>query len=60
MTPSDGHAAFHDQHGSGCFGIPNLWDGGSARMMAALGTVPWSDTGGANDGINLGSGSDAG
>ena len=31
------HQAFHDLHRSGCFVIPNPWDAGSARMMAALG-----------------------
>lgn len=31
------HRAFADLHQSGCFVIPNPWDIGSARMMAALG-----------------------
>ena len=31
------HEAFHLLHQSGCFVIPNPWDRGSARMMAALG-----------------------
>jgi len=31
------HEAFHDLHQAGCFVIPNPWDAGSARMMAALG-----------------------
>ena len=31
------HQAFHDLHQAGCFVIPNPWDAGSARMMAALG-----------------------
>lgn len=31
------HEDFHDLHASGCFVIPNPWDVGSARMMAALG-----------------------
>lgn len=31
------HQAFHDLHQQGCFVIPNPWDRGSARMMAALG-----------------------
>jgi 2-methylisocitrate lyase-like PEP mutase family enzyme len=31
------HQVFHDLHQSGCFVIPNPWDVGSARMMAALG-----------------------
>lgn len=31
------HQAFHDLHQSGCFVIPNPWDIGTARMMAAAG-----------------------
>ncbi len=31
------HQTFHDLHQSGCFVVPNPWDAGSARMMAALG-----------------------
>lgn len=31
------HQAFWDLHQQGCFVIPNSWDVGSARMMAALG-----------------------
>jgi 2-methylisocitrate lyase-like PEP mutase family enzyme len=31
------HQLFHDLHQAGCFVIPNPWDRGSARMMAALG-----------------------
>ncbi|MDB5657740.1 MAG: isocitrate lyase/phosphoenolpyruvate mutase family protein [Cypionkella sp.] len=31
------HQAFWDLHQNGCFVIPNPWDVGSARMMAALG-----------------------
>jgi 2-methylisocitrate lyase-like PEP mutase family enzyme len=31
------HQTFHDLHQTGCFVIPNPWDCGSARMMAALG-----------------------
>jgi 2-methylisocitrate lyase-like PEP mutase family enzyme len=34
---SQRHQAFHDLHQQGCFVIPNPWDRGSARMMAALG-----------------------
>lgn len=34
---ADRHAAFHALHQSGCFVIPNPWDIGSARMMAASG-----------------------
>jgi 2-methylisocitrate lyase-like PEP mutase family enzyme len=37
MTMAARHQAFHDLHQSGCFVIPNPWDCGSARMMAALG-----------------------
>ena len=31
------HQAFFDLHQSGCFIMPNPWDIGSARMMAAAG-----------------------
>jgi 2-methylisocitrate lyase-like PEP mutase family enzyme len=31
------HQTFHNLHQSGCFIIPNPWDVGSARMMAAAG-----------------------
>jgi 2-methylisocitrate lyase-like PEP mutase family enzyme len=37
MTLAARHQSFHDLHQSGCFVIPNPWDRGSARMMAALG-----------------------
>ncbi len=37
MTLAARHQAFHDLHQLGCFVIPNPWDRGSARMMAALG-----------------------
>lgn len=37
MTLAARHQAFYDLHQSGCFVIPNPWDRGSARMMAALG-----------------------
>jgi 2-methylisocitrate lyase-like PEP mutase family enzyme len=37
MTLAARHQAFHDLHQRGCFVIPNPWDAGSARMMAALG-----------------------
>jgi 2-methylisocitrate lyase-like PEP mutase family enzyme len=37
MTLAERHQTFHDLHQSGCFVIPNPWDRGSARMMAALG-----------------------
>jgi len=31
------HAAFAELHRAGCFVLPNPWDSGSARMMAAAG-----------------------
>ena len=31
------HQAFWDLHQAGCFVMPNPWDRGTARMMAALG-----------------------
>ncbi len=37
MTLAARHQAFADLHLSGCFVIPNPWDAGSARMMAAIG-----------------------
>ncbi len=37
MSLAQRHQAFHDLHQQGCFVIPNPWDRGSARMMAALG-----------------------
>ena len=37
MTLAQRHQAFHDLHQQGCFVIPNPWDRGSAKMMAALG-----------------------
>ena len=37
MSLAQRHQAFHDLHQSGCFVIPNPWDRGSAKMMAALG-----------------------
>ena len=37
MSLAERHQAFHDLHQQGCFVIPNPWDRGSARMMAALG-----------------------
>lgn len=38
------HAAFRRLHESGCFVIPNPWDVGSARMMAALGAEALATT----------------
>ena len=37
MTLAARHDWFAELHGSGCFVIPNPWDVGSARMMAAMG-----------------------
>ena len=37
MSIATRHQAFADLHTSGCFVIPNPWDIGTARMMAALG-----------------------
>lgn len=37
MSLARRHQAFHDLHAQGCFVMPNPWDWGSARMMAALG-----------------------
>lgn len=37
MTLAMRHQAFRDLHQAGCFVMPNPWDAGSARMMAALG-----------------------
>ena len=44
MSSSDRHQAFYDLHQSGCFVIPNPWDIGSARMMAALGAKALATT----------------
>jgi 2-methylisocitrate lyase-like PEP mutase family enzyme len=38
------HQVFEDLHRSGCFVIPNPWDMGSARMMAALGAKALATT----------------
>jgi 2-methylisocitrate lyase-like PEP mutase family enzyme len=35
--PTDRRRAFRDLHASGCFVIPNPWDVGSARFLAAIG-----------------------
>jgi len=37
MTLAARHDRFAELHGAGCFVIPNPWDMGSARMMAAMG-----------------------
>lgn len=37
MSLAARHTHFADLHAQGCFVMPNPWDAGSARMMAALG-----------------------
>jgi methylisocitrate lyase len=37
QTPTDLVQQFHELHGAGCFVIPNPWDVGSARYLAAHG-----------------------
>ena len=37
MSLAQRHRTFHDLHQAGCFVIPNPWDSGSARIMAAAG-----------------------
>jgi 2-methylisocitrate lyase-like PEP mutase family enzyme len=44
MSLAARHQAFSDLHASGCFVIPNPWDAGSARMMAALGAKALATT----------------
>jgi len=45
MTPlAARHENFHALHQSGCFVIPNPWDVGSARIMAALGAKALATT----------------
>ncbi|OAN71806.1 PEP phosphonomutase [Jannaschia sp. EhC01] len=41
---ADRHEAFARLHTQGCFVMPNPWDRGSARMMAALGAVALATT----------------
>lgn len=43
-TLSQRHRRFRQLHESGCFVIPNPWDVGSARMMAALGAEALATT----------------
>jgi 2-methylisocitrate lyase-like PEP mutase family enzyme len=43
-TLQERHENFHRLHQSGCFVIPNPWDLGSARMMAALGAKALATT----------------
>lgn len=44
MSMSERHEAFARLHTQGCFVLPNPWDRGSARMMAALGAVALATT----------------
>lgn len=44
MRLGERHQAFWDLHQSGCFVIPNPWDMGSAKMMAALGAKALATT----------------
>ncbi len=44
MSLAERHQRFHDLHQSGCFVIPNPWDMGSARMMAASGATALATT----------------
>jgi len=44
MSLAERHQRFHDLHQSGCFVIPNPWDMGSARMMAASGAAALATT----------------
>jgi 2-methylisocitrate lyase-like PEP mutase family enzyme len=37
VSVTDRRRAFHELHRSGCFVIPNPWDVGSARILAAMG-----------------------
>ncbi|MCQ4630859.1 isocitrate lyase/phosphoenolpyruvate mutase family protein [Shinella sp. CPCC 100929] len=43
-TLAERHERFYALHQSGCFVIPNPWDIGSARMMAAAGAVALATT----------------
>lgn len=44
MSLADRHEAFVRLHAGGCFVMPNPWDRGSARMMAASGAVALATT----------------
>ena len=39
MSPAERAARFAALHESGCFVLPNAWDAGSARVLAAAGAV---------------------
>lgn len=43
-TLNERHETFQDLHGAGCFVIPNPWDIGSAKLMAASGAVALATT----------------
>ncbi|MBO6639761.1 MAG: isocitrate lyase/phosphoenolpyruvate mutase family protein [Roseitalea sp.] len=43
-TLAERHAAFEALHASGCFVIPNPWDMGTARLMAACGAKALATT----------------
>jgi len=44
VTLSERHKRFQELHKTGCFVIPNPWDQGTARMMAALGAKALATT----------------
>jgi 2-methylisocitrate lyase-like PEP mutase family enzyme len=44
MTPAERAARFAALHGSGCFALPNAWDAGSARVLAASGALAIATT----------------
>ena len=44
MSMTERHQRFADLHVGGCFVLPNPWDRGSARMMAAAGAVALATT----------------
>lgn len=44
MSLAERHEAFARLHAQGCFVMPNPWDRGSARMMAASGAVALATT----------------
>ncbi|GAB5446747.1 isocitrate lyase/PEP mutase family protein [Gymnodinialimonas sp.] len=44
MSLPDRHETFARLHGGGCFVMPNPWDRGSARLMAASGAVALATT----------------
>lgn len=44
MSPAERSARFAALHESGCFVLPNAWDAGSARVLAAAGAVAIATT----------------